>query len=267
VHYLGVEIVEEEILKIVLNYSKSHKLADINFVEKIFSVMIADKKLHNYLRNISDLQKERDKEDKRKIVANYDSVTKIIGINFSMIGLMFEELGRHNCFFDDDCEKFLFKNLEVVQILLHEVEHAKQYKKADLEDNDIETKLILASFDANPKLREQFYDYDPMERLADIKSFKTINKIVRQIEKTYPTLSIYEKKSLIDAMLNGYVGANSPTIIFLDGTHQLRSKVFPTNPFFVTLEKFMYGLPVQQEELDDANQIYNKLCRKLHKNR
>ena len=67
------------------------------------------------------------------------------------------------------------KNLSILQILLHEVEHANQQKIA-YHDNTLEALIIRLSYLVNNGYDKNLYEYCPEERLAEIK--KLLRKYV-----------------------------------------------------------------------------------------
>ena len=68
-------------------------------------------------------------------------------------------------------EKTLYKNLSLVQVILHEIEHANQEKISYIE-NTLEAFIIRMAYTVDKSYFESLYEYSPQERLAEIKSYR-----------------------------------------------------------------------------------------------
>lgn len=64
--------------------------------------------------------------------------------------------------------KNLYKNLSILQVLLHEIEHANP-EKISYSENSLEAFIIRMSSLVNNSSNENLYEYCPEERLAEIK--------------------------------------------------------------------------------------------------
>lgn len=78
-------------------------------------------------------------------------------------------------------EKTLYKNLSLLQILLHEIEHANQTKIAYTE-NTLEAFIIRMTYTVCESYFEGLYEYSPQERLAEIESYRKIISLISYIK-------------------------------------------------------------------------------------
>lgn len=243
---------ELEILRLIYDYSCSGKLVDLKFIDKIVDIVVTNRGLSHYVRNIK-LTDKLDKDDYKVACAGYNSLNNNILVDYESVRIVLDNLTYYDCLFEG-IEPIMFKNLTITQILLHELEHAYQSKQADDKfDNSIEAKLIRASLVLeqvikNPKLltrlldekvneqefiiyilhnRElykKYYKMNPTERLAQIKSFKSIVKSIEPIKKYIPNLYEFNNASLWEEMIKGYQESWSegscPTQVYLNATRQ-----------------------------------------------
>ena len=91
----------------------------------------------------------------------------------------------------------------MLQILLHEIEHANQ-TKISYTDNTLEVFILRMSYTVNDYYSETLYEYSPQERMAEIKSYKEIISLISFIEnKLYNLPTILETEKL-QRLLRGY---------------------------------------------------------------
>lgn len=156
----------ESILKIIYDKTIDNKILDLKDIENILEILVIEKNLNDYILNIN-IQQIRSNN-----LASYSSYTKEITVYTEMINKMVKDIEKSilniNVF-----ETTLYKNLSILQILLHEVEHANQQKIA-YHDNTLEALIIRLSYLVNNGYDKNLYEYCPEERLAEIKTFEEI---------------------------------------------------------------------------------------------
>ena len=113
----------ESILKIIYDKTVDNKTLDLKDIEKILEVLVVEKRLNDYILNIN-VQQIRGNN-----LASYSTYTKKITIYTEMISQMVKDIGK-NILNVNEFEEMLYKNLLILQTLLHEVEHANQQKIA-----------------------------------------------------------------------------------------------------------------------------------------
>ncbi len=185
----------ENILKIIYDKSIENKIIDLKDIEKILELLIIDKCLDDYITNI----------DIKPIIsdnlASYSTTAKNIIIYTGTLELMIKNIEK-NLLIESDIEKNLYKNLSILQILLHEVEHANQ-ERISYTENSLESFVIRISYLVS-NYNENLYEYCPKERLAEIKSFEEILSLIMIInDKLEKLLKIIENEKLL-RLLRGY---------------------------------------------------------------
>lgn len=226
---------ELDILKLVYDYSIQKKLVDLNFIDKLIDIVVSKKKLNNYVKKIATTN-ELEKYGEKITCASYNFLTKELSVYYKAIQLCIEKANHYDQLFNS-LEQIMFRNLQVTQYILHELEHAFQNKQLnDKHDNSIEAKIISASLMAeqilkNPKIfigilmgkikvddvinnilkhKEkylQYYHLNPTERLAQVNSFITIVNSLNSIKQFVPNLYAINHAYLHDNMIKGYTGS------------------------------------------------------------
>lgn len=253
---------ELQILRLIYDYSVNGKLADSKFIDKLIEIIVSSKNISDYVRDVKFSEKISQKGSAISC-ASYSPLSMEVILNYEAIQFILEDRSYYDSLFSS-LEQILFRNLITTQIILHELEHAYQYKQADNKtDNSIEEKLIRVSFkfeqvlknpkyssyiingdismnDAlvyalyNRKLYQKYYALNPTERLAQINSFKTILNSIEPIKEYIPSLYEFKNASLLEEMLKGYEEAmnrgSCPTKVYLFGTNQ--GKVWTEFDFF-----------------------------------
>lgn len=297
--YKGGFIVELEMLKLIYAYSVNGKLVDSRFIDKLIEIVVSKKSLNNYVRNIR-FTNELEKNDCGVLCAAYSPLTKEVLLDYESMQIVMENSSYYESLFGD-LEQVMFRNMTITQIILHELEHAYQHKQADNKmDNSIERKLINASFVLeqamkNPKfitailngeipsnevliyvlqnreLYKRYYAFNPIERLAQINSFRNIVDLIEPIKRHIPNLYEFQNASLVEEMLMGYEDSwhqgICPTQVYLSGTRQ--SKVWSEFDFYnqdssqllksvsnqySLARRLQLGLPVSYDEYTATNE-------------
>ena len=240
------------IFKLVYDYSINGKIIDKTFIDRLVEIVVLEKRLYNYIQRVNITDKLI-KSSNGIIGAEYNLTSMDISIHSGSIQRIIESKSKHYQYYYlfNSLERLMFKNLLIVQIILHELEHVYQNKLCDnRHDNSIYFKLINASFllekslnnweifkaistgkiDENDlsallskykNLYQQYYKVNPSERLAQINSYKTIVNLLTPVRDQVPNLYNHEYLTLLKEKLNGYpnpwqIGI-CPTQIFLFG--------------------------------------------------
>lgn len=292
---------ELEISKLIYDYSVNGKLADTKFIGKIIEIVVSKKSLNNYVRNVQ-FTNELEKKDYLVACASYSTLSMEILVDYESIAIAMENRSYYDQLFHS-LEQIMFRNLTIAQYILHELEHAFQNKQADNKsDNSIEAKLVNASLVLeqamknprvinallkdeslaqdfiryalqNRELYKQYYALNPIERLAQVNSFRTIVDTIEPIKKHIPNLYEFEQASLVEEMLRGYTDAWDqqgicPTQVYLVGTRQsnvwFELDFYDQNPSqllknaskrYNLARRLSLGIPVSCYEYDSYNEI------------
>lgn len=239
----------ENILKIIYNKTINNKILDLKDIEKILELLVIEKCLNDYILNIN-VQSIRSNN-----LASYSNYTKKITIYTKMIEQMVKDI-ENNILNTNNFETTLYKNLSILQILLHEIEHANQQKIA-YNDNTLEALIIRLSYLVNNEYDERLYEYCPEERLAEIKSFDEINTLIRYINTKLILLpNIIETEKLKRQLRSYHYKDNFITVPIVDyftlGNKEKLLDAFDlSNDVLVknTLnDRFKYGFPISTSE-------------------
>ncbi len=292
---------ELEILRLIYDYSVHGKFIDANLIEQIISTIVSQRDLAQYVRNVEFIHGV-DIEDDMITYASYNPFTMMIKINCDALRSSLDDKSCYDHLFDG-VEQPMFKNFLITQYVLHELEHAYQNRQSqDQEDHSLETTLINASMKLEKMMRDpkilnaiqtdpnfahdmkdyalytkqlyqRYYVINPAERLAQIRSFRTIVTALEPIKKHVPRLYEFENASLLEELLQGYEESYDlgicPTQVYLQGNDQ--SEVWSQLDFYhpneqqlrenvhrqYTLNKRLtLGLPVSPKEYE---LLYNHL--------
>lgn len=195
--------------------------------------------------------------------------------NNKFCGLANPELGQlrfcmKSCYEDVKLYKnttILTKNLHILAIILHEIEHLREIDK--ITRNTYQGKLInLSDLEDYDRLDEDIYYTDPSEKIAYAMSYKRLLNYLStypNFKKEYFSEYINIYNSYIDRLKYGYVKLDNgrysiPLVHFLSAVKKLShlkdigfklvKKGEATNISKMSLEKkFMYGFPIKEEEM------------------
>ena len=238
----------ENILSILYNNSIKFKTIDQKDIEKIIEIIIYEKHLEAYILNMN-IQSTRS-----NVLASYSNYTKAITIYINLINKMIYDIKKSNEMVNE-CEKHLYYNLLILQVLLHEVEHANQQKIA-YSENSLEALILRLSYLVDDGYSEKLYEYCPEERFAEIKSVGEILYLIETFCEKYNKLHeafILEKNI---RQLRGYHYKNSkintPLIDYF--TLGKREKILSDVEYLIKSnnllldERFKYGFPISKVE-------------------
>ena len=208
---------ELELLRIIFDYTKQRKLIDRNFLDKFIEIVVDYKNLDDYVKVII-FSEEIQSRDNGIVLASYNHLLKCIRVNYYAVVEYLEHFENKYCYFTD-FENLFLKNLKIVQLMLHELEHANQFNKCDNGSNYESMILRESLFIAKAELYKKAYKYAPEERLANIISYKEIITILNFIKDLVPNLLNFENYKLLDYAVADYqiIDSNvmAPTIYYL----------------------------------------------------
>ena len=186
----------ENILKIIYDKTLNNSILNLKDIEKILELLVIEKELNNYILNIN-VQNIRGIN-----LASYSNYTKKITIYADMIHQMIDDI-ENSILNINDFEITLYKNLSILQVLLHEIEHANQQKIA-YNENSLEALIIRLSYLVKNGYDEKLYEYCPEERLAEIKSFEEIISLIGNINNKLTVLPDIIETEKLKRQLGGY---------------------------------------------------------------
>jgi len=241
------ELMQFELIRLLFDYSNNNKLVDEKFIDKLLEIIVNKSKLKEYVKDYSIIDEINLKNAKPEIIAaEYDINEKKITISKKGVDDALQHGNQYRYkFVGSDIEQCAYMNLIVTQIILHELEHARQ-QKIITTGNDMEAKILRQCSNTHDRKTVEklvrkgeidiisaliysvetlkqyiknytdFYIYAPHERLAEIKSFNQIIESLNYIKSYVPRLINFQEACLLERMLMGYdENTYSPTITFL----------------------------------------------------
>ena len=248
-------------MRIIYDKTINNKFLDLKDIEKILELLVIEKCLNDYILNIN-VQHIRSNS-----LASYSNYTKDITVYINKIEQMVKDI-KKDILNTNNFETMLYINLSIVQILLHEVEHANQQKIA-YNENSLEAFIIRMSFLVTDGYSEKLYDLCPEERIAEIKSYEEIIKLINYISnnRLFVLPEILDNEKL-RRLLRGYHYSNSsinvPIIDYF--TYGNKSELLEAFDFSTKRdlnERFKYGFPISINEYGIS---MKKLILSLNKN-
>ena len=240
----------EDILKIVYDKSLKYKILDMHDIELVLDHLVINKQLNEYISNV------RVQQIRSKNLASYSNYTKIITIYSNVIDLMIGNINKQ-LIFADDLSKNLYKNLSILQVIMHEVEHANQ-EKIIRYDNTLESYILRLSELVDDD--SELYEFKPEERFAEIKSFYEILSLLGILNMKSLKINELVETDTLQRLLRGYHYKNkmihSPLVTYfengkkteiltplgLDSNNNEVINVFNLN------DRLKYGFPITNEE-------------------
>lgn len=277
----------EQLLKLIFDYSINGKKADINFVKDIVNIYMQYKPVDNFCRAIyeGDLSKLSSSKDDC-FISVYLPALKLIQVDFSTCSRINQRYEKYMDLFND-LEKKMFINTFIAQSILHELEHADELRiSSDHSDNSIDATIYRICFSQflfmkngkvisdNTHLSDDVnYWINPIERVADINAYKTICKSLELIKKHVPNLYEFYLSLTMQCMVTGYdqslVKGNCPTKSYLENVglkdvwsnlcfyHRTKNKLIEdVCSRYSPTKRFSLGLPVTLEEYEEHSKLY-----------
>lgn len=281
---MNEENMKLEILKLIFVYSKAGRFPDHYFLDKVVEAVVRARDLDGYVHNIAFTDEIDDKN-----LAAYNFYKKQILMNYKQ----FHNDWQENDLFGlltDSTELAFYHNIGITQVILHELEHALQWKIADdTQNTTIEAKLIrvaqsfsimfneleqsgeishdlLEAYEAKYRqLYEKNYKVNPVERMAQINSYRTIINTIEPIKSQIFKAYLFHNILSWQAKTSGYESylqeGLCPTQVYL--TNMKREEIWRGFDFYdenlaVLLKKvsdeysfdqrMLFGLPVSSGE-------------------
>lgn len=279
------------IAKLLLDYSYNGKLINKNYIDRLIEIVIKGKSLEEYVHNFIIKDNAEDKND----YANYHPSSKTISLYLDGFSDYIESELKYIHLFPKS-DRYLYMNLITTQTILHELEHAEQQKIINTSNGfeaqilrlcefkdrpDIEILVSLGEISTNEanlylnkkytnyqKVYNELYLYAPHERLAEIKSYQSIIRILKYI-KYAKRLVNYEELNKLEKLLRGYNSTYSPTITYLEKQDRkndlekfdwyCESKeetIKLAKEKYNLAERLKYGLPIDSDEHQYMKKIY-----------
>ncbi len=256
-----------EIYSLIIRYLRLNKKLDHEFIKEFIEYVIFTLNLKPYVDITQNARIYN------RGIGTYFYRDKDITIDLFKIFNQAEKLSKQL-----DANLLLVYYLETSRILLHEVVHASQFRKATSSNTDIETKILKASLmydiilNDNNKLQDflnkglnpkvfnqknnvylQYYDIAPEERLAETNAYYIMLMVLELLQTDANNLTIHYLNCFLKNLLRGYEKTLNPTKSYLEALEtsqvltpeELEGKDIP----LVTRTKL--GLAISTEEREE----------------
>lgn len=279
---------KENIRKLINDYSLNNKYVDEYFFNILFNEFMNLYKLNN---TVKDFNINNDNNNFAEATYNIDK--KIITINYFLLEDYIKD-GKDNNYSNNNL--YYFVNMKFLLAVMHELEHAKQLELLSTSKNDLTNLLIkygysftilefrnsiytkLCNYQVN-NLYEKTYNYNPIERMADINSLFQLLSIFNKEYNLSDRVFNYFMNEMYKIIPNGYSknifnNIISPTEVFfkminnqniwknLDFYNFNRHKMLELVTNKHTLEeRLTLGLPLSYDEI--KNYSYKKIKRRV----
>lgn len=270
----------ENVLDIIYNYSKKHKLLDKEAILLISTLLI---KKYN-ISNINDIYITKKFLENRIETLAYLKKRKITICLSNLNSFIKNDENFINNYPNNLCY-YMERNLQILQIIIHEMEHSIQHMMFKSESNDIETRLLNLEFDYIVNMKEGYLDsfknyknyrkkiktYNILyplrftERMAQINAYSKIIETITPIKNEIPELFSLEEKIKEASKFANYVspdkyGLPGPTILFFNYLKKTDELDLIDHINLSYEERLKYGFNLTSEE-------YEFTLRKLKRNR
>ncbi len=279
---------KENIRKLINDYSLNNKYVDEYFFNILFNEFMNLYKLNN---TVKDFNINNDNNNFAEATYNIDK--KIITINYFLLEDYIKD-GKVNNYSNNNL--YYFVNMKFLLAIMHELEHAKQLELLSTSKNDLTNLLIkygysftilefrnsiytkLCNYQVN-NLYEKTYNYNPIERMANINSLFQLLSIFNKEYNLSDRVFNYFMNEMYKIIPNGYSknifnNIISPTEVFfkminnqniwkdLDFYNFNRHKMLELVTNKHTLEeRLTLGLPLSYDEI--KNYSYKKIKRRV----
>ena len=279
---------KENIRKLINDYSLNNKYVDEYFFNILFNEFMNLYKLNN---TVKDFNINNDNNNFAEATYNIDK--KLITINYFLLEDYIKD-GKVNNYSNNNL--YYFVNMKFLLAVMHELEHAKQLELLSTSKNDLTNLLIkygysftilefrnsiytkLCNYQVN-NLYEKTYNYNPIERMANINSLFQLLSIFNKEYNLSDRVFNYFMNEMYKVIPNGYSknifnNIISPTEVFfkminnqniwknLDFYNFNRHKMLELVTNKHTLEeRLTLGLPLSYDEI--KNYSYKKIKRRV----
>lgn len=239
---------------IVFDKTINNKSLNLSDIKKIVELLVINKELNDYIDNI-----EFNSAD-NNCLGCYSNYKKSITIYTKTFEKMLHDVDNSIVNFNK-FELLFYKNLLMLQVILHEVEHANQ-QKISYTKNSLEALIIRLSYLVDDGYNEKLYEYCPEERLAEIKSFDELNNLLNYSIRRKFTIVEVIKAEKLKRMLTGYYAIDHSVSVplisyFSDGKVELLNTIkslINTHKFLSLDDRFKFGFPISNQEYCDTMQ-------------
>lgn len=160
----------------------------------------------------------------------------------------------------------LSRNLNIINNLLHEIEHLKEPYK--ITKNDFESKILKTSIEASNDKYKDLYDYIPAEKIASANSWKTLLQNILYYpnfkQKFFDEYKFINNQYIKNLKLGyyfyeSYEVYNLPLFYYLDkvGQNEILTEVQEfclDNIDRINInDKLKYGLPITKQDMRIVN--------------
>ncbi len=263
----------------MLNAFKNKKDIDEIYINDIAKIVIDNLSLANYVEKVEVRQINA------KSLARYYIGNKTIVYDLNKIIKSLESIRGLNIGYES---RLLFYYISTIEILLHEIEHANQTKKAINHEQTLEAKILTASiifgcvssnlkqyqllldtgltkeqldlyFNGKTLIYKNYYNIAPEERLADYYAGLTILKVLNAFKDNHD-LWQYKIHTFLHTLLNGYEISLNPTSKYLDelGTSKILTKSELKGDNLSLAKRLSLGLEINQDEKKELDELNNK---------
>ena len=271
----------DNVLDIFYEYSINHRLLDRKAISKILDIIL---KSNNLNKDISYIISKDSKFDitsmgNCNILGEFDMDSIIYVYYWEILKSIRKK--KYLSYIDrkfefDNIEIMFKKNIFILQTLFHEVEHAKQLESTkDIFNKSIETRLyqyeinymyphydifdkgIISYYTALIKheiIYNKNYNISFMERMANIKSFEEIYRLLLKLGNDYRKLYDIQREIIDDYMVKDYdngglIGPTTRFICNLGYTYYFtKDDLINMNEKLDFDERIRYGFRITEEE-------------------
>lgn len=282
----------QEFANIINYYSSKYEFINEEFINKIIKLVLNNDDLDQYI--IDTKAEENFGLFKKSVIATYSPASKLIRYNLKK--LILEGIKKNKKTFSRIKISNTYLYLFILQSLLHEIEHARQFRKISkittsedyilflelsflnqasekiidmIERNDSDFKVAINTMDYVFK-RGILYEFSPSERLADIYAKEQTYDVANFLENfQYHEMMQYD---YLESLLRGYRIDKSkkdviPTKYFFDNMDKpfVWEEIIKNTNDLLELEKIKLGLEVKKESLKEIKKQSDELILKLKK--
>ena len=262
----------ENILDITYNYSKQCRILDKNAILLICQILIEKYSIDN----INNIHTGNTKQH------NYLGSYKNKEV-FICLPRIYSFIKNRN--FDNNCKDnlnyYLESNMQILQIILHELEHAIQRAKIKANNNDIETYLFKLEYDYQVdiwngylnsiknyinhrkklKIYKLCYLISFKERMAQINSYNKLLKIIEPIKDEFEELYYLHEDYYLVSKVYTYGPPDeypAPTVLLFQTLDKLEelNKIDRNNMPYE--DRLNYGFELTIEELNRTKELIKK---------
>lgn len=284
-----VEKVREPLTKFLFDSLKSKREIDESFIAEVIEIVVNALGLNEYVRGYKINNEPWDGSDIIN-TAYYSVISKKIVFELQATIEFYKYVSRNIKL--DTFEKITFIYDKVVVTLLHELEHAHQYKKMNSSDTSLENTILgyasvpfflLQQYDILIKdgfthqqvfdliveksnIAKKYYDYDPIERLSEYYSHKTMATILKELGNL-PGISYYECLKLCQNYIKGYIDGVTPTEFYFSvlGISEFWPRIEEDSRNLDFESRVSLGLSISYHEYEYLEDTTNALGRKVLK--